>query len=201
MATDCLQILCGSHFARILRIRRFFHRFRVQTLANVVHATGCEDRTPCRTHIFLSVAHLITDHHMHLRVAQVWDVLCASKRSPTHNMCHRPLLDVPDPFPSFCSTPPSSTLTGIRSFPCATPHGGFQFGRLVEPTPLTSYQPKTCIDISSEHTPMNYPSKRNSFNTDYNDITHHSRSLRTPSHERSGTVDFTTVLAGARSKL
>ena len=30
----------------------FFHRFRVQTLANVVHATGCEARTPRRTHIF-----------------------------------------------------------------------------------------------------------------------------------------------------
>ena len=43
--------------------------------ANVVHATGREDRTPCRTHIFLSVAHSITDHRTHLRVAQVWDVL------------------------------------------------------------------------------------------------------------------------------
>ena len=39
-----------------------------------------EDRTPRRTHIFLSVAHLITDRHTHLRAAQVWDVLhlCAS---------------------------------------------------------------------------------------------------------------------------
>ena len=58
----------------------FFHRVRVQTLANVVHAKGSEDRTPLRTHIFLSIAHLITDHHTHLRSAQVWDVLhfCAS---------------------------------------------------------------------------------------------------------------------------
>ena len=31
----------------------FFHRFHVQTLANVVHATEGEDRTPRRTHIFL----------------------------------------------------------------------------------------------------------------------------------------------------
>ena len=35
--------------------RIWFHRFRVQTFANVVHATGGEDRTPRRTHIFLSV--------------------------------------------------------------------------------------------------------------------------------------------------
>ena len=58
-------------------------------------------------------------------------------------MFHRPLLDVPDPFPSFCSFPPPSKqtllpLTGIRKSPGATPHGGFQFGRLVEPTPLTN---------------------------------------------------------------
>ena len=35
--------------------------------------------------------------------AQVWDVLhlCAPWKSPTRNMCNRPLLDVPDPFPSF----------------------------------------------------------------------------------------------------
>ena len=40
-ATDSLQILYGSHFARFLRIRRFLsHRCRVQTSANVVHATG-----------------------------------------------------------------------------------------------------------------------------------------------------------------
>ena len=41
--------------------------------------------------------------------AQFWDVLhlCASLKSSTHNMFHRPLFGVPDPFPSFCSTPPS----------------------------------------------------------------------------------------------
>ena len=54
-ATDSLQTLRGSHFARLLRFRRFLHRFRVQTLANVVHATVSEDRTPRRTHIFPSL--------------------------------------------------------------------------------------------------------------------------------------------------
>ena len=54
MATDSLQILRGSHCARFLRIRRFVHRFRVQTLPYVVHATVGEDRTLRRTHIFQS---------------------------------------------------------------------------------------------------------------------------------------------------
>ena len=49
----------------------FFHRYRVLTLASVVHTTESEDRTPCRTHIFLSVLHLITDHLAHLPLAQV----------------------------------------------------------------------------------------------------------------------------------
>ena len=47
---------------------------------NIGAGNDSEDRTLRRTHFFLSVSHLITDHHTHLRVAQVWDVLhrCAS---------------------------------------------------------------------------------------------------------------------------
>ena len=41
---------------------------------------------------------------------------------------------------------------------------------LIEPTPLTGYEPKTCNDSSSEDTPINCPLSRNSFNTDYNDL-------------------------------
>ena len=55
MATDSMQILRGSHFARFLRTRKFVHRFRVPTLAYVVHATGGEARTLRRTHIFQSL--------------------------------------------------------------------------------------------------------------------------------------------------
>ena len=107
-----------------------FTDFCVQLLGNVVHATESEDRTPCRTHIFLSVARF--DHHTHLRVAQGLD----------GSMFHRPLFDVLDPFLSFDSTPPPSTptampMTGIRRSPSATPHEGSQFGHLDEPTPLT----------------------------------------------------------------
>ena len=57
-------------------------------------------------------------------------------------MSHRLLLDVPDPLRSFCS--------------CATPPGGLLFGLLAESSPLTGYEPKTCIDVSSGHTPINY---------------------------------------------
>ena len=103
----------------------FFHRLRAQTLANVVHVTGVKtEHLLART--FFCVAHLITNHHTHLRVTQVWNVwhLCASYKSSTHNMFHRPL--VLDPFLSFCSTSPPTS-----------PHGGCQFGRLVEPALLT----------------------------------------------------------------
>ena len=68
-------------------------------------------------------------------------------------MFHRPLLDVPDPFPFvFCSTPPPSTptalpLTGIRRCPCATPHGGLLLCLQSDSTALTGCEPRTCIDI------------------------------------------------------
>ena len=57
-------------------------------------------------------------------------------------MFHRPHFDVPDPFPSFCSTPPLSAptarlMTGIRRVSCATPPGGLLFGHLTESTLLT----------------------------------------------------------------
>ena len=45
------------------------------------------------------------------------------------------------------------------------------FGHLADCTPLTGYEPKICIDVSSEHTPINYPSRRNSFNIENNDLT------------------------------
>ena len=71
-------------------------------------------------------------------------------------------------------------MTGIRRSPCATPHGGLEFGRLVEPTPLTGNEPIRCIDVSSELTPINYSSRRNSFNTDYNDFTTTVAASETP---------------------
>ena len=40
-------------------------------------------------------------------------------------------------------------MTGIKRSPCATPHGGLLYGHLDESTPLRSYEPKTCIDVSA----------------------------------------------------
>ena len=90
-------------------------------------------------------------------------------------ICHSNLLGVhPQTFSSFCSTPPQTTpttcsLTGIKSTPCATPLEG-RSGYLAESLPHAGYEPNTCIDVSSEHTPINYPSRRNSFNIQ-NDFT------------------------------
>ena len=120
------------------------------------------------------------DPHTHMRVAQDFTrvvlSLCALKKSSTHSMFHRPPLDMPYTFPSFYPTPPPSTstalpMTGIRRPPCATPPGRLLFDHLAESTLHTSYEPKTCIDFSSDHTPINCSSRRNSSNIDLNDLT------------------------------
>ena len=57
-----------------------FHGFLDKGTAMVERRTDKNThKTPRRTHIFLSVAHLITDHHTHVRLAQVLDAvhLCA----------------------------------------------------------------------------------------------------------------------------
>ena len=61
-------------------------------------------------------------------------------------------------------------MTGLRRSPCATPHGRLKFGYIVEFTPLTGHEPKTCIDVSSEHTQINHASRKNSLNFE-NDLT------------------------------
>ena len=71
-----------------------------------------------------------------------------SKVIPSHSMSHRPLFDVPDPLPSFCSTPPPSTpnsllMTRIKRPPCATPPGRLLFGLLAASSPLEGYEPRT----------------------------------------------------------
>ena len=103
----------------------------LRTLQRCPQHNFMKTETPCRTHIFLSAAHMITDHHTHLRVAQVWDVLpvCSSRKSSAHNMFHRPLLDVLDPFPSFFfhTTSDNTDFTAYdwnQEIPCAIPHGG-----------------------------------------------------------------------------
>ena len=114
--------------------------FRWQKIAIPLSATGGVDRTPCRTHIFLSLVasrmSLSTlNFHAHMRVAhgsRCSQELCCpfahSKIISYHSMFHRTLLGVPDI---------SRPLTGIRSTPCATSLEGMQSGHLAEPLPHT----------------------------------------------------------------
>ena len=54
--------------------------------------------------------------------------------------------------------------------PCATPQGGLFFGRMAEQSRLTGDEPKTLIEVSSEHIPINLPSRKDSFVTDLNHL-------------------------------
>ena len=79
------------------------------------------------------------------------------------------LLNTPsNPFPHIFSspttspTPPTTSptpLTGIRLTPCAASLGDGLPGHLAGPIPNTS-EPKFCIDVSSENTPINFPSRK-----------------------------------------
>ena len=95
-------------------------------------------------------------------------------------MSHPNLLGLrPESFTSFsfapsqppqttCSTKPErASLTGIRCHLSASSPGR-QSGNLADSIPLTGYEPKACIDTSSEHTPINYPYRKNSFNIEDN---------------------------------
>ena len=86
--------------------------------------------------------------------------------------------------PSAASPAP---LTGIRLNPCATPPWGGPSG------PNTGYEPKFCIDVSSEHTPINFPTKNMSFQQEYDvtitafedlDLPRHSRASSSCQHTR-----------------
>ena len=125
------------------------------------------ERFVART-IFLSVAHT-SPSHAPACGSRAWRIkfgmCCTSAHLKSHPLTacfiDHSLMCLTHFLP-FCSTPPPSTptslpKTGIRRSLCATLHGGLQIGRLVDPTPLTGCEPKTCIDVSSELTPINYP--------------------------------------------
>ena len=94
-------------------------------------------------------------------------------------MLHRAMLDAqlsslfPTPFraptPNPMSTP-SLLYPSTSPNPCATPQGGLFCGRLAEQSPPTGCEPKSLIEVSSEHTPINLPSRKDSFDTDLNDL-------------------------------
>ena len=90
-------------------------------------------------------------------------------------MFRRELLNMLEPFHSFCSVPPPTQNslfdTGMSMNPSTTPLGGLLFDRMAEQTRLKGDEPKSLIEVSGEHTPIYVPSRKNSFNTDFNDLT------------------------------
>ena len=78
-----------------------------------------------------------------------------AQKSSFRHMFHRNLLGV--------SYPPSrfpTTLISESGTTCADPRNGSWFGRMAEQSSLTGSEPKDLIKISSEHTPINFPSER-----------------------------------------
>ena len=65
------------------------------------------------------------------------------------------VLDNPPRFPDVLVTELGAT--------CADPRGAPLFGRTAEQSPLTGYEPNGLVEISCEYTPINFPSRRNSF--------------------------------------
>ena len=68
--------------------------------------------------------------------------------------------------PTASLTPPTASptpLTGIRLTPCATPLWSGPSGHLADPIPNTGHEPKFCIDVSSEHTPINLSTRNLGF--------------------------------------
>ena len=80
------------------------------------------------------------------------------------------LLNVPStPFPPTFSSLAASLMphTGIRVSPCVTLLGDELSGHLGDSMPITGHEPKFCIDVSSEHTPINLPNRNMSFQQEY----------------------------------
>ena len=77
------------------------------------------------------------------------------------------------------TSPTLSTKISLK--PCATPLGDGLSGRLAGPIPNTGYEPKFCIDVDSEHTPISIPSRNMSFQQEY-DATIAAEDLNLPRH-------------------
>ena len=147
-------------------------------------ATSDANSTPHRAH--LSRANTRTVSRVH--VAQVlepssrqdrWLVVLASLFShPSHQCFTCTLLD-PQLSPNF-STPfptvaPGSSTTPSLLYPSASPSTATLQGRLcladcLNNPPLTDYEPKSLIEVSSEHTPNNLPSGKGSLDTNLDDL-------------------------------
>ena len=145
----------------------------------VTNCTSCWDRKPHCMHIFLSCQCSALDSTSTRTCVwlktKTWLGRVARLRAclqviHSHSMFHRPLLDVPDPLPSFCSTPPQSTpnsllMTGTRRPFCATSPRGLLFDNLAESSP-----PQDLHGSQQWAHADQQPLGRNSFNIENNDL-------------------------------
>ena len=107
-----------------------------------------------------------------LKMSCMWLATSFSKVIPSPH--HRDLLGPCNP-PHF----PDVLVTELGAN-CADPRGGSWFGRIAEQSPLTSYEPNSRVEISSEYTPTNFLSRRTSFTTDLNNVPSDERQLTSP---------------------
>ena len=125
----------------------WFFRFSVTEKAIPLQATVSVQTTPRRTHIFLTLTSLSPSV---IRLAQGpsgsrnWDVfhVCFVEKNLIRTSCH------------------CGTRIPIR----ATPVLGGQSGSMADTTQNKGYEKQFWVDVSSEHTPIHFPSRSNSFN-------------------------------------
>ena len=88
------------------------------------------------------------------------------------------------PFPSVflpsTTTPPP--LAKNRQNQCATRLWGGPSGHLADPTLDTGYESKFCIDVSSEHTPINFPTRNIGSQQEYDETIGASKDFSLPRH-------------------
>ena len=90
-------------------------------------------------------------------------------------------------------------LTGIKFNPCATPLWGGPSGQLADPIQNTGYEPKFCIDVSGEHTPINLPTTNRSVQQEYDATIAASEDLNLPRHSGASSSSQHTAASRVHS--
>ena len=144
----------------------------------LLQETVTEDRTPHwthHTHVSRVSAH-VTDAQdsppTRVTLAQVHDecvCVCvfesASLKNHPADMFHLNLSALLDHLLAF-----TATLVTESGETCADPRSGSLFGRMADQSPITGFEPKDLIEISSEYTPIHFPSRKNSLTADTDDV-------------------------------
>ena len=94
---------------------------------------------------------------------------------------------------------PSASPVTESGKTCADLRSASLFGRMAEQSPITGYEPKDLVEISIEYTPTNFPTWKNSFTTDIDDVPSAVASDITETIE-AGQLTSPLFHAGARSK-